>query len=160
MLSITQGPNRLFTEYFWQLAPALMDKFGFAALAPFYIDVSRMFFKLKHNCTLCSEEGLGEHSSNSAEFWGLSVRSMLSCNLEKGTELEIWGGDKMAKLVAFFLPVIGLHIASIPIILGLSQKPRSYQSHLLPPSPSPLITNLLPSPGDLYIWNPSPSLCH
>lgn len=67
MLSITQDPNRLFTEYFWQLAPALMDKFGFAAfLTPFYIEVSRMFFKLKHNCILCSKEGLGEHSSNSA----------------------------------------------------------------------------------------------
>lgn len=39
---------------------------------------------------------------------------MLSCNLEKGTELEVRGGDKMVKLIPFFLSGPSLDIAAPP----------------------------------------------
>lgn len=47
-------------------------------------------------------------------------KATLSCNLEKGKELE--GGDKMAKSFASFLLVFGVHTALPQIILGSSQK--------------------------------------
>lgn len=78
---------------------------------------------------------------------------MLFCNTEKGS----WGGDKMAKPVAFFLPVLGLHTVSPPTMLGSSRKPRSHLSHLLPLL-HPLYPTCYQAQGSLHLWNLATSL--